>query len=78
MGQARPVTDCVLPQILFQPQLGLRTCYQVDVPIPPLEVLPDYRRWPFQAPYLTLLVVLARITFIDSLVFPLSCVTRDT
>lgn len=66
MGQARPVTDCVLPQILFQPQLGLRTCYQVDVPIPPLEVLPDYRRWPFQMPYLLFLRVLDRVTLIDS------------
>ena len=38
----------------------------VCVPLPPLEVLSDYRRWSFQSPYPTLLGVSAKVTPIDS------------
>ena len=39
----------------------------VGILITPMGVLPDYRRWPRQAPYPSLLRVLARVTSIEIL-----------
>ena len=44
-----------------------RVLWVVSVFIPPLGVLPGYRRWPLQAPYASLLGVSAKVTPIDSL-----------
>jgi hypothetical protein len=44
-------------------------CDWVVAPVPPLEVLPGYRRWPAQYP--PLLGILDKITLIDSWEFPL-------
>jgi hypothetical protein len=41
------------------------------VPIPPLEVLPDYGRWLFQVPYPILVGVLGKVTIIGSWVMTL-------
>jgi hypothetical protein len=42
--------------------VGLSFCGWVGVPIPSLEVIPGYRRWPVQIPYPSLIGVLARVT----------------
>jgi hypothetical protein len=39
----------------------------LSFPIPSLEVLPGYRRWPCQVPYPLLLGVLANVTLINSI-----------
>jgi hypothetical protein len=41
---------------------GFKVHDWVGVPNPALEFLPDYRRWPVQAPYHSLLCVLGWIT----------------
>ena len=45
---------------------GSITSGQVGVPVPPLEVLPGYRRWPVQPLYLPGLRDYARVSFKDS------------
>jgi hypothetical protein len=42
--------------------VGRRFCAWVDIPVPPLEALPSYRRWPLQALYSPLLGVFAGVT----------------
>ena len=44
---------------------GSITSGWVGVPVPPLEVLPGYRRWPVQPLYLLILVDISRVTLID-------------
>jgi hypothetical protein len=45
---------------------GWRICEWIDVLLPPLEVLPGYRRWALQSPHPHLLGISARITPLDS------------
>jgi hypothetical protein len=42
--------------------VGQRFYGWVDIPVPPLEALPDYRRWPVEAPCPPSLGVFARVT----------------
>lgn len=51
--------------------IGLRFCDWVDALIPPLQVLPNYRRWLLQTLHPPLLGVFTRLTFVDSMKFPL-------
>ena len=55
-----PSTSCRQGQIV-----GQRFCDEVGIPIPLLEALLGYRRWPAQAVYLLVLGVLARVTLVD-------------
>lgn len=48
-----------------------RLCVWGGVPIPPLQGILGYRRFPVQAPYPPLLGALASVTLADSLEFPL-------
>jgi hypothetical protein len=61
----------ILAHIVGRKDLGSKFCGSVGVLVPPLEVLPGYRRWLFQGPYPSLLGVLARVTLLDSWKFPL-------
>ena len=40
----------------------LKVLWGIDIPIPPLEILPCYSRWMFQVPYTPVLGVLAMVT----------------
>ena len=51
--------------------MGGRFCGWVDVLIPALGVLPGYRNWTLQDPYLPLLGVSARVTPLDSGLLPI-------
>ena len=44
--------------------MGWRFCERIGVLIPPLGVLPGYRKWPLQTPYPPLIGVSARVTMI--------------
>lgn len=55
-----------------QPRL-FRDLHEVNnsmSPVPPLETLPGYQKWPAQTPYSPILVVLTRVTLIDYRKFP--------
>ena len=62
----------VYPIVSFSTAIvGQRLCGKRGVPIPSLQVLPCYRRWPGQALYPILLGLLGSVTHIDSWVLPL-------
>lgn len=58
-----------LSQHIFQRKqiVGWKSCSWVSVPVPRLENLSGYRRWPVQTPYTPLLGILARVTLLVSI-----------
>jgi hypothetical protein len=63
-------SSIVLVHLVGRTHFRSKNCGWFDDIIPPLRVLPHYRRWPVQALYLALLGVLAKETPIGSMEFP--------
>ena len=72
LGQSSDSVQSFTPaHLLKKKKHGSKICVCISVQIHPLEILPGYKIWPVHAPYPLLIVILARVTLIESWEFPL-------